>query len=72
MKRKEKPRTMDEALNLFAELTEEVMAKFSTEERARRFRNAAKIIASAKQRKRAKPSRSSRNSPGRRRTLARG
>lgn len=72
MKRKEKPLTLDEAVELFAGLTDKVMAKYSPEERARRFRNAAKVIASAKRRKRAKPSRSPRTSPGRRRTLARG
>ncbi|HMD41254.1 MAG TPA: hypothetical protein VKH15_18345 [Candidatus Acidoferrum sp.] len=72
MKRKEKPQTKDAALEMFAALTDKVMAKYSPEERAARFRNAAKVIASAKQRKRAKPSRCSRNSPDRRRTLARG
>jgi hypothetical protein len=55
MKRKEKPLTKDAALEMFAALTDKVMAKYSPEERAARFRNAAKVIASAKQRKRAKP-----------------
>jgi len=72
MKRKEKPLTMDEAVDLFAELTEKVMAKFTPEERERRWRNVEKIIASAKKKGRATPSRSRRSSPGRRRTLARG
>jgi len=72
MKRKEKPLTMDEAVKKFAALTDQVMAKYSPEERARRFRDAAKIIASAKQRTHAKPSRSPRTSSDRRRTLARG
>jgi hypothetical protein len=72
MKRKEKPLTMDEAVEKFAALTDQVMAKYSPEERAKRFRDAAKIIASAKKRTHAKPSRSPRTSSDRRRTLARG
>jgi hypothetical protein len=72
MKRKAKPMTMDEAVQWLADLTDKMMAKVSPEERARRFREAGKIIASAKKRDRAKPSRSSRVASGRRRTLARG
>jgi truncated hemoglobin YjbI len=72
MKRKEKPLTMDEAVEWLAALTDKMMAKYSPEERARRFRNAAKIIAAAKKRDRAKPSRSSRAASDRRRILARG
>jgi hypothetical protein len=72
MKRKEKPMTMDEAVEWLAALTDKMMAKYSPEERARRFREVAKIIAAAKKRDRAKPSRSSRAASGRRRILARG
>jgi hypothetical protein len=60
MKHKEKPMAMSEAVQWFADLTDKMMAKVSPEERARRFREAAKIIAAAKKRDRAKPSRSSR------------
>jgi hypothetical protein len=70
--RKEKPLTMEEAVKKFAAITDRVMAKFSPEERARRFRNAAKMIASLKKKERAKLSKSHRSSPGRRRILARG
>lgn len=72
MKRKTKTLTENEAVELFAGLTEKVMAKFSPEERARRWRNAEKFIASVKKRERAKLSRSRRSSPARRRTLVRG
>jgi hypothetical protein len=72
MKRKEKQLTMDEAVEKFAALTDKVMAKFSPEERARRFRNAARIVAAAKKKERARLSKSPRSSSRRRRIQARG
>jgi len=52
MKRKEGPLTLDEAVEWFADLTDKMMAKCSPEERARRFRNAGKIVAAAKKKDR--------------------
>lgn len=70
MKRKEKTSTMDEAVEKLAAIMEPVWSKFSPEEKARRLRNCRKFISSVKRKERAKPSKSSRVLPSRRRALA--
>ncbi len=72
MKRKEKPLTMDEAVEKLAALLEPVWSKFTPEEKAERLRKAKQFISSMKRKKRAKSSKSSRVRPGRRRALAGG
>jgi hypothetical protein len=71
MKRKEKSLTMDEAVEKLAAITDRVMAKFSPEERARRFRKFAKVVRALKKKENAKPSRRPRVGQGRARTIAR-
>jgi len=72
MKRKAKPLTMDEAVEKFAALTDQVMAKYSPEERARRFRNFAKVVRVLKKKENAKPSRRPQPRAARKRILTRG
>jgi hypothetical protein len=48
MKSKDKFLTLDDAVEWLAELTDKMMVKCPPKERARRFRNAARIIAAAK------------------------
>jgi len=55
MKRKEKPLTMDEAVKKLAAITDRVMARFSHEERARRFRKFANAVRALKKKENAKP-----------------
>jgi hypothetical protein len=69
MKRKEKPLTMDEAVEQLAALLEPVWSKFTPEEKAERLRKTGQFIASVKRKARAKASKSSRVPPGRRRAL---
>jgi hypothetical protein len=70
MKRKEKSPTMNEAVEKLAALLEPVWSKFTPEEKAERLRKTKQFIASVKRRARAKPSKSSRVRPDRRRALA--
>ncbi len=66
MKRKEKPLTMDEAVEKLAALLEPVWSKFTPVEKAERLRRTKKFISSVKRKERAKVSKSSRVRPGRR------
>ena len=70
MKRKEKPLTLDEAVEKLAAILEPVWSKFSPEEKAERLRKTKQFISSVKRKERAKASKSSRVRPGRRRVLA--
>jgi hypothetical protein len=70
MKRKEKPLSMDEAVEKLAALLEPVWSKFTPEEKVERLRKTKQFISSVKRKERAKASKSSRVRPGRRRALA--
>jgi hypothetical protein len=72
MKRKDKSLTMDEAVEKLAAIMEPVWSRMSTEEKQERLRNFGKVISSLKKKRHAKPSRSARVRPDRRRALARG
>ena len=70
MKRKEKPLTMDEAVEKVVAILEPVWSKFTPEEKTERLRKTKKFISSVKRKERAKASKSSRVRPGRRRAQA--
>ncbi len=72
MKRKEKPLTMDEAVEKLAAITDSFLSQLSPEERAKRLNNFSKTIASLKKKRLAKSSAPRRTSPGRHRARARG
>jgi hypothetical protein len=70
MKRKEKPLTMDEAVEKLAAITDSFLAKLSPEEREKRLRDFSRFIPSAKKKRLAKLSRPRQTSQGRRRARA--
>ena len=70
MKRKEKPLTMDKAVEKLAAILDPVWSNFPLEEKAERLRKTKQFISSVKRKERAKASKSSRVPPGRRRVLA--